>query len=77
MGNGLGCSYELKRADPELPLVYSANLTGTATEVNMKLGVRVDGGALPKRICVHFDSLIAEHHLVPLLPNHHLSGDSQ
>jgi phosphatidylserine/phosphatidylglycerophosphate/cardiolipin synthase-like enzyme len=46
-------------ADGERALVTSANLTGSALDVNMELGLLVDDGAIPRRLMDHFRELIA------------------
>lgn len=46
-------------ADGERALVTSANLTGHALDINMELGLFVEGGAIPKRLTAHFAELIA------------------
>lgn len=44
-------------ADDRVLLVSSANLTEFALELNMELGVRVEGGEIPRRVREHFDDL--------------------
>jgi len=46
-------------ADNERALVTSANLTGHALEVNMELGLLVEGGPIPQRLIAHFTELIS------------------
>jgi phosphatidylserine/phosphatidylglycerophosphate/cardiolipin synthase-like enzyme len=46
-------------ADAERALVTSANLTGHALEINMELGLLVEGGPIPRRLTNHFNELIA------------------
>jgi phosphatidylserine/phosphatidylglycerophosphate/cardiolipin synthase-like enzyme len=46
-------------ADGERALVTSANLTGHALDINMELGLFVEGGAIPKRLALHFAELIS------------------
>lgn len=46
-------------ADGTRALVTSANLTGRALELNMELGLLVDGGSVPRRLADHFRELIA------------------
>ena len=45
-------------ADGEVAFVTSANLTEAAMERNMELGVKVEGGDLPKRLHDHLDALV-------------------
>lgn len=52
-------------ADDHLAFVTSANLTGKALEENMELGLLVRGGAVPRRLAAHFDSLINTGVLAP------------
>lgn len=51
-------------ADGNLLLLSSANLTHYALNLNMEMGVLVRGGVLPRRVAVHFASLIAAGVLV-------------
>ena len=53
-------------ADDRMALISSANLTGSALERNMELGVLVSGGPIPKMISSHFDTLISNGILRPL-----------
>jgi len=46
-------------ADGERALITSANLTGSALDVNMELGLLVKGGPIPGRLSAHFSELIA------------------
>ena len=50
-------------ADGELALVTSANLTASALDRNMELGLLVRGGPLPADLLHHFDELISAGHL--------------
>jgi phosphatidylserine/phosphatidylglycerophosphate/cardiolipin synthase-like enzyme len=45
--------------DESAALVTSANLTGFAMEINMELGILVEGGPVPKRLAQHLDELMA------------------
>jgi len=45
-------------ADGREALISSANLTGHALELNMELGIRVVGGAIPGQVEGHFRELI-------------------
>jgi cardiolipin synthase A/B len=45
-------------ADAQRALVTSANLTGNALELNMELGLLVEGGSVPRRLASHFAELI-------------------
>lgn len=47
-------------ADARAAFVTSANLTGHGLGANMELGLLVTGGAIPPRLTVHFDELIAQ-----------------
>jgi len=47
-------------ADEEIALVTSANLTGSAIESNMELGLLVRGGPVPRRLARHFRALMAD-----------------
>lgn len=51
-------------ADDQVAFVTSANLTGSAIEANMELGILARGGALPRRLGRHFRGLIAIGSLV-------------
>lgn len=44
--------------DDRVLLVSSANLTEYALELNMELGVRIEGGSHPCRVREHFDDLV-------------------
>jgi phosphatidylserine/phosphatidylglycerophosphate/cardiolipin synthase-like enzyme len=46
-------------ADWKRALITSANLTGSALDVNIELGLLVEGGAIPRRLAAHFEELIA------------------
>jgi cardiolipin synthase A/B len=46
-------------ADGTAAFISSANLTGSALDHNLELGVLVRGGPLPRRLADHFSSLIA------------------
>lgn len=52
--------------DREAAFVTSANLTGTALERNLEVGVLVDGGALAGKLWDHFDQLKVKGILNPL-----------
>ena len=45
-------------ADHERALVSSANLTGSALESNMELGLLVEHGPIPQRLADHFSELM-------------------
>ncbi|WP_457593101.1 DISARM system phospholipase D-like protein DrmC [Hydrogenimonas sp.] len=45
-------------ADGEVAFITSANLTEAAMRRNMELGVKVEGGDLPKRLHDHLDALV-------------------
>ncbi len=47
-------------ADGKKAFVSSANLTTYAMEMNMELGVLIDGGAVPSQIADHFQLLIVD-----------------
>jgi len=47
-------------ADGTVAFISSANLTGSAMELNMELGVLIRGGEIPRRIERHFDGLVRE-----------------
>ena len=49
---------EFLDADGQRALVTSANLTGNALELNMELGLLVEGGSVPGRLSQHFGELI-------------------
>jgi len=53
-------------ADEQVAFVTSANLTGSAIEANMELGLLVRGGAVPRRLARHFRALMAAGHLVEI-----------
>lgn len=45
-------------ADERHALVTSANLTGHALHLNIELGLKIEGGDIPRRIARHFHALI-------------------
>jgi phosphatidylserine/phosphatidylglycerophosphate/cardiolipin synthase-like enzyme len=45
-------------ADEHVAFITSANLTASAIEANMELGLLVRGGAVPRRLARHFRALI-------------------
>lgn len=45
-------------ADGKIAFVTSANLTGAAMERNMELGVKIEGGEVPKRLQAHLEALV-------------------
>jgi phosphatidylserine/phosphatidylglycerophosphate/cardiolipin synthase-like enzyme len=47
-------------ADAHLLLVSSANLTDYALNLNMELGVVIQGGPQPQTVVAQFDELIAQ-----------------
>jgi hypothetical protein len=47
-------------ADAHWLLLSSANVTARAMDVNMELGVLIEGGDLPRLVTAHFDALITE-----------------
>lgn len=51
-------------ADDRVLLVSSANLTGSGLELNMELGVRIEGGDAPRRVREHFEALMRRGVLV-------------
>jgi cardiolipin synthase len=53
-------------ADEQVAFVTSANLTGSAIEANMELGLLVRGGTVPRRLSRHFGALIAAAHVVEI-----------
>jgi cardiolipin synthase A/B len=55
-------------ADGDTALVTSANLTGSAIEANMELGLLVRGGPIPRRLHRHFERLIDGGVLARVLP---------
>lgn len=55
-------------ADEQVAFVTSANLTGSAIEGNMELGVLIRGGPVPRRLVRHFLMLFASDHLVQVAP---------
>ncbi|OQY66244.1 MAG: hypothetical protein B6D46_11035 [Polyangiaceae bacterium UTPRO1] len=52
--------------DEAVAFITSANLTGSAIETNMELGIYIRGGALPRRLARHFRGLIASGSLVKI-----------
>lgn len=46
-------------ADESAAFISSANLTGSALDHNIELGILVRGGPVPRRLADHFSSLIA------------------
>lgn len=46
--------------DREIAFVTSANLTGSAIEKNMELGIKITGGKIPSKLGQHFSSLIEQ-----------------
>jgi phosphatidylserine/phosphatidylglycerophosphate/cardiolipin synthase-like enzyme len=51
-------------ADEQVAFITSANLTGSAIEANMELGLLVRGGAVPRRLARHFRALMGSGRLV-------------
>ena len=51
-------------ADEDVLFISSANLTEYAMTLNMEMGVLIRGGSLPKKVALHFDSLIETRVLV-------------
>jgi cardiolipin synthase len=47
-------------ADEDIVLVTSANLTGSAIDSNMELGLLIRGGPVPRRLARHFRALMAD-----------------
>ena len=45
-------------SDGRVAFVTSANLTGAAMERNMELGVKIEGGDIPRRLHEHLDALV-------------------
>jgi phosphatidylserine/phosphatidylglycerophosphate/cardiolipin synthase-like enzyme len=45
-------------ADGKIAFVTSANLTGAAMEKNMELGIKIEGGDVPKRLHEHLEALV-------------------
>src|SRR5207244_4605563 len=58
-------------ADEQVAFVTSANLTGSAIEANMELGLLVRGGAVPRRLARHVRALIGLGHRVGIKPCSH------
>jgi phosphatidylserine/phosphatidylglycerophosphate/cardiolipin synthase-like enzyme len=50
-------------ADERHALVTSANLTGHALHLNIELGLKIDGGDIPRRIARHFHALLTSGEL--------------
>ena len=65
-----GASMHVKAAvvDGRAALVTSANLTGSAMDKNMELGVVIRGGAVPRRLADHFQALAANGTIVEVNP---------
>jgi phosphatidylserine/phosphatidylglycerophosphate/cardiolipin synthase-like enzyme len=55
---------KLAVADDTQLFISSANLTGYAMNLNMELGVLIQGGRLPGQVAAHFAALIREGVLV-------------
>jgi len=53
-------------ADEQAAFITSANLTGSAIEANMELGLLVRGGSVPRRLARHFRALISMGYLVEI-----------
>jgi cardiolipin synthase A/B len=47
-------------ADHSAAFVTSANLTGTALDTNMELGLLVRGGPTPRKLALHFQALVEQ-----------------
>jgi len=58
--NEPGASVHAKCAvsDGNVAFVTSANLTGAAMEKNMELGIKIEGGEVPKRLHEHLKALV-------------------
>ena len=54
-------------ADEQVAFVTSANLTGSAIEANMELGLLVRGGSVPRRLERHFRALMSVGRLVEVM----------
>jgi phosphatidylserine/phosphatidylglycerophosphate/cardiolipin synthase-like enzyme len=52
-------------ADDKKLFVSSANLSGSAMNLNMELGLLVDGGSAPKQMADHMNWLVSSKTLVP------------
>jgi phosphatidylserine/phosphatidylglycerophosphate/cardiolipin synthase-like enzyme len=52
-------------ADRSVAFVTSANLTGSAMDHNLEVGIVIRGGDLPERLARHFEQLEANGELVP------------
>lgn len=55
-------------ADARTLLISSANLTRYALNLNMELGMRIDGGPLPRQVTEHFMGLIQQGILPSIRP---------
>jgi phosphatidylserine/phosphatidylglycerophosphate/cardiolipin synthase-like enzyme len=53
-------------ADEQAAFITSANLTGSAIEANMELGLLVRGGSTARRLARHFRALISMGYLVEI-----------
>lgn len=58
--NESGASVHAKCAvsDGKVAFVTSANLTGAAMEKNMELGIKIEGGDIPRRLYDHLEALV-------------------
>lgn len=58
--NESGASVHAKCAvsDGKVAFVTSANLTGAAMEKNMELGIKIEGGDIPRRLHDHLEALV-------------------
>lgn len=58
--NKSGASVHAKCAvsDRKVAFVTSANLTGAAMEKNMELGIKIEGGDIPRRLHDHLEALV-------------------
>lgn len=58
--NERGASVHAKCAvsDGKVAFITSANLTGAAMEKNMELGLKVEGGEIPKQLHAHLEALV-------------------
>jgi cardiolipin synthase len=54
-------------SDHNMAIVSSANITGHALELNMELGVLVQGGPIPQKISSHFEELILRNVLIEVI----------
>lgn len=64
-GNPAALHAKCAVADDAVLLVSSANLTESAFEINMELGVLVRGGDMPRRVAEHWRGLASDGQLVP------------